>query len=53
MDIIKYLKKANIEVTKISKKEISFMYNNIEKTFKIKDIEQHLFFCLFDLITEK
>lgn len=52
MDIIKYLKKANITVKQITSTEIVFLIKDREKTFKIKDLEQHLFFCLLDIIEE-
>jgi hypothetical protein len=52
MDIIKYLKKANINVVKIDDKFITVETNKITKKLEIKKLEQYLFICLVDYINE-
>ena len=54
MNIIKYLRKANIEARYSSKtKSFTFYKDNEEIVLKRKTIEQYLFICLVDLIKDE
>ena len=53
MDLIKYLKKANINIVKQTMHTLVFDINGIEKEIPIKDIEQYLFICLVDFLNDQ
>lgn len=52
LNISKYLKKLNIQIQSMDEKKIVLIDNGIEKTIKLKELEQYLFICLTDFIKE-